>query len=85
MARGINAFDFSSFYCPKCGDKIMDLPRQKSKAKEKFHRKKLYCPHCKAVFNSVECKNDFEVYEFTEDFLNGVYENDCQEYVEVIR
>lgn len=83
MARG-NAFDFSSFYCPHCGEKIFDLPRQKSKQKEKFHRKKLYCPRCQATYNSIECRNDIEVYEFTEDFLNGLYENDCQEWKEKI-
>jgi len=83
MARG-NAFDFSSFYCPHCGEKIFDLPRQKSKQKEKFHRKKLYCPKCQATYNSIECRNDIEVYEFTEDFLNGLYENDCQEWKEKI-
>lgn len=83
MARG-NAFDFSSFYCPHCGEKIFDLPRQKSKQKEKFHRKKLYCPKCQATYNSIECRNDMEVYEFTEDFLNGLYENDCQEWKEKI-
>ena len=80
MARGINAYDFSSFYCPHCGEKIMDLPRQKAKLKERFHRKKLYCPFCKGTYNSVECRNDLDAYEFTEDFLNGKYENDCQEW-----
>lgn len=82
MPKGINQFNFSSFYCPHCGDKIFDLPRQKSRTKEKFHRKKLYCPHCQKVYNSIECRNDDEVYEFTQDFLQGKYENDCQEWQE---
>ena len=77
MAR-INAFDFSSFYCPKCGKKAMDLPRQRSLTRQAFHRKKLYCPWCQDTYNCIECHNEIERQYFIEDWEAGEYEAEAQ-------
>lgn len=69
-----NQFEFHSFYCPICGNKAFDLPRQRSHFHEKGHLKDLYCPICKTTRQCVECKDDAEVYEFKEAFLNGDYQ-----------
>lgn len=82
MAKGINKFDFSSFYCPACGKKTMDLPRPKSLIRQGFHRKKLYCPWCKKTYNCIEVRNEIERREFIEDWEAGVYEAEAQEVVE---
>lgn len=67
------------FYCIKCGKKGIPLARKVSMQKERFHRKKLYCPFCKVTINHVECKNDIDVYEFLEDFNNGVFLDEVEE------
>ena len=72
MAR-INRFDFSSFYCPNCGKKSMDLPRPHSLARQAFHRKKLYCPWCKETYNCIEIRNEIEKREFLADWKEGKY------------
>ena len=67
-----------SFYCLKCGNRALTLQRPDSRKREKFHRKKLYCYHCKQEINCIECKNDNEVYEFKQAFNNGEYKEEAQ-------
>ena len=86
--------EYHSFYCPKCGQKTMVLPRKKSLNKGAFHRKKLYCPWCKQIFNTIECRNDEEVFNtiecrndeevllFKEKFLNGEFAEEAIPYEE---
>ena len=81
MARN-NSFGFSSFYCPSCGKKAMDLPRPRSLTRQSFHRKKLYCPWCKKTYNCIECRNEIEKREFIEDWKNGIYAKEAQAVVE---
>ena len=73
-----------SFHCIKCGKAGIPLARQDSFKREKFHRKKLYCPWCKITVNHVECKNASEVYEFLEDFENGVYVDEAEESISYV-
>ena len=80
MARG-HKTDLHDFYCIKCGNKGIPVMRKRSHNHGKFHRKKLYCLHCKEEVNHVECKNEFEVYEFLEDFRNGVFEDEAKAYI----
>lgn len=72
----INQFEMHSFYCPVCGEKTFDLPRQRSHFHSKGHRKDLYCPTCRTTRQCVECASDAEVFEFKEAFLNGNYKED---------
>lgn len=74
--KSINQFEMHSFYCPVCGEKAFDLPRQRSHFHSKGHRKDLYCPTCRITQQCVECASDAEVFEFKEAFLNGDYEED---------
>ena len=73
MAHG-NQFNFTSFYCPACGKKAMDLPRPRSLTRQAFHRKKLYCPWCRATYNCIEVRNEYERQDFISDWEEGVYE-----------
>ncbi len=84
MARAKKT-DLHDFYCIKCGNKGIPIARQRSHNHGKFHRKKLYCLHCKQETNHVECKNEIETYEFLEDFRNGVYEDEAKEYISDVR
>ena len=74
-----------SFYCIKCGNKGMPLMRKQGFKRERFHRKKLYCIHCKEEINHIECQTQDEIYKFKEDFENGVYINEAEESISFIR
>ena len=73
-----------SFYCIKCGEKGITLPRRDSHQYSKYHRKKLWCWRCKCEVNHVECKNDEEVYEFKQAFAAGEFENELKESLDYI-
>lgn len=68
-----------NFYCMKCGQPTIPIMRKNGQMHGKFHRKKLYCYHCKEEINCIECRNDSEVMEFKENFENGVYESEAEE------
>lgn len=72
-------YETHSFYCINCGNKSYDLPRKRGQLRPSFHRKKLYCPHCKNTVNNIECKTMEEVEIFKEQFKQGVYENEAKE------
>lgn len=67
------------FYCIKCGRKGIPLIRKPCKLKEKFHRKKLYCPWCMITINHVEVRNQWEAEEFKKLFINGFFEPEVEE------
>ena len=76
MGRNIETHEF---YCMHCGKRNIPLARKRGFQHSKFHRKKLYCFNCKKEVNMIECKNDFEVQEFLENYANGVYEDEAKE------
>ena len=78
-------FSEHSFYCMKCGQKMMTLPRKDSFNHGKHHRKKLWCPWCKMELNGVECRNDSEVYEFKQAFEAGKYKEELAESLDFIK
>ena len=82
MGRNIEAHDF---YCMNCGNKNIPLPRPRGHRHSAFHRKKMYCFHCKKEVNMIECKNEFEVQEFLENFNNGVYKEEAEESLSFCR
>ena len=71
-----NRYELHTFYCIQCGQKTFDLQRKVNHRHAKHHLKKLWCPHCKATINCVECRNDEEVYEFKEKWLAGEYQSE---------
>lgn len=74
-----------SFYCIRCGRKMMGLPRRDSHNYGKHHRKKLWCPWCKMEVNGIECRNDSEVYEFKQAFEAGEYKEELDECLNYIK
>ena len=68
MARG---FRTHRFFCIQCGNEGIPLARKQGHKHGKFHRKKLYCPHCKITVNHIEITNQFDLNEFQEAFANG--------------
>lgn len=51
-------FYISNFYCSKCGNKGIPVPRGAYRMREKYHLKKLYCPYCKEETNHLEIRED---------------------------
>lgn len=80
-----NNYVSSSFYCMNCGCRGLTLPRTRAHQREKFHRKRLYCPTCRIDVNHIECRNDIEAYEFKEDFAAGVYKEEAQNSIDYIK
>ena len=74
-----------SFYCMNCGNKAYELMRPVSHQYGKHHRKALYCPWCKVTVNTIECRNDSEVYDFKEAFNAGEYKEELKESLAFIK
>lgn len=73
----------SDFYCLQCGQKGIPLRRKPGQQRGKFHRKKLYCYHCKVEINHIEVRNDSEKNEFLENFAKGMYKDEAKESLSV--
>lgn len=67
-----------SFCCLNCGRRGIPLGRPEARKREKFHRKKLYCPWCHRTVNHVEITDDFELYEFREAFEAGEFQEEAE-------
>ena len=67
------------FYCIKCGQKSLSIPRNDGRLHGKFHRKKLYCFHCGEEINCIECRNEDEVREFKKSFNKGEFIDEAEE------
>jgi len=80
MARYIT----HNFFCIKCGKVVVPIMRKNGNMREKFHRKRLYCPFCKQDINCIETKNEIEEYEFRQAFLNGEFQEEAELSVEYI-
>ena len=72
-------YENHSFYCMKCGNKGLDIPRRVSHKHGKHHRKKLWCIYCKQEVNHIECKTLQDVEEFKEKFAAGEYKEEAME------
>lgn len=68
-----NTYSQSDFYCIKCGKKGTPILRKTNKQRVKGHHKKMYCPWCKEVHNSVEIRSYGDLEKFQEDYKNGVF------------
>ena len=64
----------SEFYCIKCGNKGIPIPRKKGAEREAGHLKRLYCLKCQQEWNHVECKV-FSKYTYDDFLLERQYEN----------
>jgi hypothetical protein len=75
----------NTFYCLQCGNRGIPLARKESSRKEKFHRKKLFCIHCREEVNHIECRNEPEIEEFIENFKEGVYIDEAKASISFVR
>lgn len=75
----MNKFEISPFYCPKCGKKAMELPRQRSLRRNGLHRKKLYCPWCKEERNLIECRTMADYEDFMYMYSEGLFKEEVME------
>ena len=80
-----NSYESHDFYCINCGKKSIPLSRKKGFQRNKFHRKKLYCPFCKEEVNHVECRTYEEREKFLEDFAKGAYIDEAKESILAVR
>ena len=78
-------YDIHIFFCIKCGQEGIPIMRKQRHQRATFHRKKLYCPHCKLEINHIECKTQEDVEAFREDFENGVYTDEVEESLAHVR
>ena len=73
------AYATHEFRCINCGKAGIPLPRKQGHQHGRFHRKRLYCPYCKTDVNHVEIKNQEDLWDFLNDWEDGVYEQEAQE------
>ena len=59
------------FCCIGCGNPGIPIQRDRGHNRSRFHRKKLWCYHCKQEVNHVEVKNEEEMTAFKEAFERG--------------
>lgn len=85
MGRRNSKMIMNDFYCMNCGQRNISLPRKNSHQHDKFHRKRMYCFHCKQEVNHIECKTYEDILEFRENFEKGVYVNEAAESIFFVR
>lgn len=85
MSRKNSKTILHNFYCINCGNKGIELMRQQSHQHSKHHRKKLYCIHCQCEVNHIECKNERDVQEFKRNFRKGVYKDEAENSLSLMR
>ena len=85
MSKRKRKIELHDFYCLKCGNKGLGIFRNVGFQRERFHRKKLYCPFCKEEVNHIECKTPEEIEELKKNFENGVYRDEAKESLDFVR
>ena len=78
-------YEMHDFYCMNGGKKNISLMRKVGRQKERFHRKKLFCPWCKNDVNAIECKTPQDVNEFLDKFNKGEFIEEAKESMEYIQ
>ena len=78
-------YNTHDFYCISCGCKGLPIVRNNGRQREKMHRKKLWCCHCKAEINHVEVRSQEEKEIFMEAFNNGEYKEEAAESLCAVR
>lgn len=84
MASSKTRTTLSYFYCTNCGNSTIPLPRKTAKQKSPGHLKKMYCPHCKEIYNCYECHDEQDIEEFKERFKNGEFK-DCNDALNIMK
>lgn len=68
----------SEFYCCKCGNKGIPIPRKKGAEREAGHLKRVFCLKCQQEWNHVECKpySHYSHEDFLIEFENNNFDNE---------
>ena len=74
-------YESHDFYCINCGNKGLPVFRNNGRLHSGFHRKKLWCCHCKTECNHIEIRNQEEKELFMEAFNNGEYKEEANESI----
>lgn len=85
MSKRKQRVELHDFYCLKCGNKGIGVFRNVGFQRERFHRKRLYCPFCKEEVNHIECKTYEEVQIFKDTFERGEFKDEAEESVSYLR
>ena len=85
MRKSKKYMESHSFYCIRCGHEGIPIFRQQGFQRERFHRKRLYCPFCKEEVNHIECKTYEEVQIFKDAFERGEFKDEAEESVSYLR
>ena len=64
----MTALEIHKFYCLNCGREGLPIWRNSGQRRKQLHRKKLYCPWCKATLNHIEITSTEEEEKFKEDW-----------------
>ena len=72
-------YEMHDFYCVNCGHKGLPCLRNNGRLHGEFHRKKLWCCHCRVEINHIEVRNQEEKETFMEAFNNGEYQEEAAE------
>ena len=74
-------YESHDFYCINCGNKGLPVFRNNGRLHEEFHRKKLWCCHCKTECNHIEIRNQEEKEEFLEAYNNGEFRDEAADSI----
>lgn len=85
MSKRKRKIESHDFYCLKCGRENIPIFRNVGFQRERFHRKRLYCPFCKEEVNHIECKTYEEVQFFKDAFERGEFKDEAEESVSYLR
>ena len=85
MSKRKQRVELHDFYCLKCGNKGIGVFRNVGFQRERFHRKRLYCPFCKEEVNHIECKTYEEVQTFKDAFERGEFKDEAEESISYLR
>ena len=75
MGKRSKKYSISDMYCCKCGNKNFGIGRKSTQHREPGHLKKIYCTHCKQVWNHVEIRPIFNDYNYEDFKLEIKYHN----------
>ena len=74
MSKRKRRIESHDFYCLKCGRENIPIFRNVGFKRERFHRKRLYCPFCKEEVNHLEIRSfDHNKEELLERLKNGEF------------
>ena len=85
MGKTRKGMEYHDFFCLKCGNKGIPIGRKQGFQHGKYHRKKLYCIHCREEVNHMECRTQEEIDEFRNAFERGEFVNEAEESISYVR